>query len=147
VILAVVDETTRRHLLAAVSAHLVSLRRDGVPVPPEVPALATVLRSGGQRVPESANVRRSHTAAAPSASEVLAVDYRTAAQRLGVSVRTLKRRVAAGELPVVEIGGCRRIRESDLEAYVASLPVVNDGDMQAAAGAVVTPQGVERTRV
>ena len=119
------DETLRRHLLVALSAHLATLRRDGVPVPAGVAELADVLRNSGLRRPEAANVRHGVAADAGSAAEVLAVDYRQAAERLGVSARTVRRMVAAGELPVVEVGGCRRIRDSDLRAHIAALQAVN----------------------
>lgn len=42
-----------------------------------------------------------------------------AADVLGVSVRTLRRRVAAGALPVFRDGGVVRVREVDLRRYVA----------------------------
>jgi excisionase family DNA binding protein len=42
-----------------------------------------------------------------------------AAEVLGVSTRTLKRRIAAGELPVFVDGRVRRVRAVDLERYVA----------------------------
>jgi len=43
---------------------------------------------------------------------------RAAAERLSVSVRTLWRMVAAGELPVVHVRGCACIAEADLVSYV-----------------------------
>jgi len=45
-----------------------------------------------------------------------------AAERLGVSVRTIERLVAAGRLPLVHIESAARFRVSDLEAYVHDLP-------------------------
>jgi excisionase family DNA binding protein len=41
-----------------------------------------------------------------------------AAARLAVSVRTLWRMIAAGELPVVHVRRCACVAESDLLAYV-----------------------------
>lgn len=42
-----------------------------------------------------------------------------AAERLGVSVRTLQRLVASGQLPVFRAGRVRRVRPADLERFVA----------------------------
>ena len=44
-----------------------------------------------------------------------------AAERLGISVRTVERLVAAGQLPQVYIERLARFRVSDLEAYVNGL--------------------------
>lgn len=52
----------------------------------------------------------------------LAMTYGTAAARLSVSERTVQRLVAAGALPAVDVGGCPRIREADLQAFVDRLP-------------------------
>jgi excisionase family DNA binding protein len=43
-----------------------------------------------------------------------------AAAELGVSPRTLRRRIAAGELPVFRDGGIVRVSRADLIRYVAS---------------------------
>lgn len=51
----------------------------------------------------------------------LAVSYDVAARQLSVSVRTVRRLVASGELPRVDVGGCQRITTADLEAYVEGL--------------------------
>jgi len=42
-----------------------------------------------------------------------------AAQALACSVATVKRRIAAGELPVVVDGRLRRVSEDDLRRYIA----------------------------
>ena len=54
-----------------------------------------------------------------------------AAERLGVSVRTIERLVATGRLPQVHIERSARFRVRDLEAYV-------DGLTESAAGDVMT---------
>jgi excisionase family DNA binding protein len=51
----------------------------------------------------------------------VAMTYRDAAARLGVSERTVDRLIAAGELVAVDIGGCARVRLTDLRAYVDGL--------------------------
>ena len=40
------------------------------------------------------------------------------AERLQVSMSTLRRRIAAGELPVVVIGRSHRVRPEDLARYI-----------------------------
>jgi excisionase family DNA binding protein len=55
------------------------------------------------------------------AGEAFAMTYETAARRLAVSSRTVRRLVANGELPRVEIGGCSRIATADLEAFAEGL--------------------------
>lgn len=48
--------------------------------------------------------------------------YREVADLLGVSLSAVEVMVARGDLPVVHIGKCARVRRADLDAYVASLP-------------------------
>jgi excisionase family DNA binding protein len=43
------------------------------------------------------------------------------AKRLSVSVKTVRRLIADGELPAVKIRGRVVIKESDLTAYISSL--------------------------
>ena len=50
----------------------------------------------------------------------------TAADRLAISTRTLRRLLAAGDLPSVRIRAARRILASDLSAYIASNSTVSD---------------------
>jgi excisionase family DNA binding protein len=47
------------------------------------------------------------------------------AERLGVSVKTVRRLVADGELPAVKILSCLVVKESDLAAYISDLPSVS----------------------
>lgn len=50
------------------------------------------------------------------------LDYQDVADRMHVSVSTVKRRVRSGELPAVRIGPNVRVRPADLAAYIADLP-------------------------
>ena len=52
-----------------------------------------------------------------------------AAELLGVSTRTLKRRIADGSLPVFADGRVRRVRTVDLERYVAERLRVQRGSV------------------
>ena len=59
--------------------------------------------------------------------DVVAVTYSEAARRLSVSERTVERLIGSGALPAVAIGGCPRIRATDLTAYVEGRPVRTAG--------------------
>jgi excisionase family DNA binding protein len=48
----------------------------------------------------------------------VSVRMKTAAARLGVSVRTLYREIADGKLRVVHFRGCSCIEESELQNYI-----------------------------
>ena len=45
--------------------------------------------------------------------------------RLGVSRAKVYELIAAGRLRSVKIDGCRRVRSSDLQAYISSLPAAS----------------------
>ena len=87
-----------------------------MPVPAQLVELLSQLASAGQGRPKVADVE-----AEPHDSSVLLLDYNAAAARLGVSERTVRRLVAAGSLPAVVVGGCRRVRAADLAGYVEAL--------------------------
>jgi excisionase family DNA binding protein len=122
-----IDETSRLaevvgHLRLALSRHVRQLHQAGLPVPREVEELAGLLMhlaSLRQGPPRGADQL---TAALPPDRPVrLLVTKKEAAQRLGVSVRTLERLVATGRLPQVHVERLARFRVSDLEAYVSGL--------------------------
>jgi excisionase family DNA binding protein len=48
----------------------------------------------------------------------VSVRIKTAAARLGVSVRTLYRDIADGKLRIVHVRGCSCIEESELQNYI-----------------------------
>ena len=58
-----------------------------------------------------------------------------AAERLGVSVRTLERLVATGRVPQVHIERLARFRVKDLESYVDGLPESRPDDVDQASEA------------
>jgi excisionase family DNA binding protein len=88
-------------------------RLNGVHWPPELEALRLLVASDCQRRPIL------DFEADPGDS--LAMTYEEAARKLAVSSRTVRRLVASGELPRVEIGGCSRIATADLEAFAEGL--------------------------
>ncbi len=104
-------------LLKYVARELGDLRRryrqDGLHWPPELESLRLLVASSGQARPIL------DVDADPS--EALAVTYDAAAKRLSVSPRTVRRLVASGELPRVDIGGRPRITTADIDAFVKGL--------------------------
>jgi len=46
------------------------------------------------------------------------MDVRAAAWRVNVSPKTIRRRIASGELPAVKVGGVVRIDADDLEQFL-----------------------------
>jgi excisionase family DNA binding protein len=110
------------HLAAALSAHERRLRRDGAVVPAMFTDLAGLLR-------DCVRARQATTALCNGVTdsdddlmaERLLLTKGEVADQLGVSVRTVERLVAAGHLQLVSVEGARRIRVSDLAAYVDGL--------------------------
>jgi excisionase family DNA binding protein len=110
------------HLRIAVVRYVHDLRREGMAVPREVEELAsflTVLARVRQEAPRSGEEpRTAHPAPVP---DRLLVTKSEAAERLGVSVRTVERLVATGRLRQVQVERLARFRVSDLETYVRGL--------------------------
>jgi excisionase family DNA binding protein len=84
-------------------------RRNGWILPLELEA-AWAIANRRQKPPELAS--------GAARRDVLAMTYAQAARRLGVSQRTVERLVASGALPIVAIGGCKRVAVADLVEYV-----------------------------
>jgi len=122
----VVEGPLRRHLVAALEGYVAGLRRNGVAAPASLWDLLDALRSvtAGQSGPQDAAGGDSVDA---GTVQQIAYSYRAVAERLDVSQSTVKRLVKAGELPVVDILGSRRIRSADLDAYLESLATANRG--------------------
>jgi excisionase family DNA binding protein len=107
------DELTLRYIAELLEEHRQRCRRDGLVLPVGL-ASALALARGRQRPP------RFDPDGDPG--EALLVTYEQAALVLAVSKRTVERLVARGELPTVDVGGCRRIARDDLVAYVQTRP-------------------------
>ena len=75
----------------------------------------------------------------PGVEDRLLVTKGEAAGRLGVSVRTIERLVAAGRLPLVHVERAARFRVADLEAFVHDL-----SEEQAPEGDTATRRDPER---
>ncbi len=55
--------------------------------------------------------------------DALLIKIPEVAARLGVSRAKVYELIASGTLPAVKVDGCRRVRTSDLEAFVDGLSV------------------------
>lgn len=108
------DFAAAAHLRRALEAHGRWCREQALPMPDALLKL-TALASGGQERPKSAAVVE-----LPQTAPML-VDYVTAAERLSVSARTLRRLVAKGEVRSVQIGSARRIHVDDLDIFTTRL--------------------------
>jgi len=106
-------------VIGAIRAHARRFKLNGAIVPDEVWQIEAALTSGvtqGQAGSSSAASVRTEQV---SPMTPMCVTYETAADLLSVSVSTLKRRITAGDLRPVHIGGNARIRVSELNALVA----------------------------
>jgi excisionase family DNA binding protein len=115
-----------RLLALALSAHVRRHHQEGLFVPREVEELtAFLVRLARMRQDASSSAKEHAVAHYAPVPERLLVTKGEAAERLGVSVRTIERLVATGRLRQVHVERLARFRVSDLEAYVDSL---DEGD-------------------
>ncbi len=122
-LLLVLDEPTRRHLARAVADHLRWCRVNAIPPPPLLRQLTVVLAaSDGQGRPPDAEPLPAGD------SGPVALTYDDTAVALSVSARTVRRLVSSGELPVVNLGGCRRITRRAIEKYLSDKEQANGTD-------------------
>jgi excisionase family DNA binding protein len=110
------------HAMLAMTRHVRQLHHEGLPVPREVEELAVLLMqlAKTRQDPPALAGSSGTTHYAPMPDRLL-VTKSEAAERLGVSVRTIERLVASDQLRQVHIERLARFRVSDLEAYVNSL--------------------------
>lgn len=116
IFLAELDREAAVHLRAAVEARRRWCITNGYRWPDALSELARLLAAPGGR-------SRSSVDACPVCCDgdlvqPMALPYDEARRLVGVSEKTLRRWVAAGELPVVEVGGVRLIRPADLEEFL-----------------------------
>jgi excisionase family DNA binding protein len=110
-----VDTRARVLIAAALALGRRELRRSGTAVPSSFDELLSVLAARPEAAPSGQ--QRPQLDHNPPLPEPLLVDYREAARRLGISERTLRRRVASGDLRAVRIGRRALLRVSDLREY------------------------------
>ncbi|MDT0351697.1 helix-turn-helix transcriptional regulator [Pseudonocardia charpentierae] len=114
------------HLALAMTMHVRNLRQDALRVPPSVDELAAVLVHYVQTRQVATLAEHEWTAMSRAAHDDkmtgrLLVSKAEAAELLGVSVRTVERLIAHGQLPLLHIERASRLRLADIEAYVNSL--------------------------
>ena len=116
------------HLALALTRHARRLRQDRLSVPPAIDELASVLVHCARTRPAATWMDDEELATPTGAvARRLLVTKAEAAEYLSVSVRTIERLVAAGQLPLLHIEGASRLRLVDVEAYVDSLIPVESG--------------------
>jgi excisionase family DNA binding protein len=119
-----VEAPLRRHLVSALEGYVAGLRRNGIAAPSSLWDLLEALR-GVTAVQDGSRDASGDGSGDALVVPQIAYSYRAVAERLDVSESTIKRLVKAGELPVVDILGSRRIRSADLDAYLESLATAN----------------------
>ncbi len=109
------SDRLHRHLTRAIELYARACHADGGVLPSELADLYAAM-NGPERtkLEDDADER-------DVASMSILLTYQEAADRLGVSERTLRRLAARGDLATVSIGRARRIRPADLEAFVEAL--------------------------
>ena len=111
-----------RHLTLALCGHVRRLHQEGLTAPREVEELTYFLvRLARLRQDPSVSANGFGSGKDARMPNRLLVTKGEAAERLGVSVRTIERLVAAGRLPQVHLERLARFRVSDLEAFVNGL--------------------------
>lgn len=119
------DATLLRHVEAALRGHARALRRDGLPVPASLGALADVFAA--MRGQGGTTLATDEPAADPAGMTPLLVTKRGAADLLQASERTVARLIADGRLPAVRLSdGAVRVRLTDLDRFVADLTPANE---------------------
>ena len=110
------DWKARGHVAAALKAHVAWCRRQSIPIPAAVVELLSALTmadASGQTRPGN------QTAIPTSDAGAVLISFDAAAARLGVSTRTVRRLVAAGQLHAVTIGSRgRRVHVDDLTTFI-----------------------------
>lgn len=114
------------HLAVAMTRHVRHLRQDAILVPPSIDELTTILVRCVQTRPAATPVEPVWTTGNRAAQDDqvvrrLLVTKAEAADLLGVSIRTVERLIAGGQLPLLHIERASRLRLADIEAYVDSL--------------------------
>jgi excisionase family DNA binding protein len=106
----------------ALGGHVRRLHQDGLPVPREVEELTIFLmRLASARQDPPTLADPPGTIGHARVPDRILVTKGEAAERLGVSVRTIERLAATGRLRQVHVERLARFRVSDLEEYVHGL--------------------------
>jgi len=109
------------HLCLAVQQHRQWARTAGLAVPDELDQLERALANRARRGQDGTPLEDLWSVRHAQTMTPRLLDYAAAGQVLGVSVRTVKRLVAAGVLTPVKIGGSSRIRIEQVDDYLERL--------------------------
>lgn len=109
------DAAERAHLRRALAAHQVWCRCNGIAFPESLRPLVDRSSQERPRVGEALDLDDAPDVT--SGAEAM-MTYAEAGVQLRLSARSVRRRVADGELRAVSIGGARRIRRDDLDEYL-----------------------------
>jgi excisionase family DNA binding protein len=118
-LVAALDADAARHVAVALGRWRLELERDGMRPPAgarELEDQARAIGCGASEGPAGTISAALDELVHGQRMAPLLATYADAAQRLAVNVRTIKRQVAAGDLPVVHIGAAARIPHAALEA-------------------------------
>ena len=129
---------TGAHLARALDAHRLWCRANGHSMPADLVqlvALLSMMASNGQSRTTSSAVDD----LADTAPVVIAYTFAEAGTLLGVSERTVRRLVAAGELRSISVASAPRIHREDLEYYAQRLRSEKDGTALVANTGRTTP--------
>jgi excisionase family DNA binding protein len=110
------------HLALALTRYGRHLRQDRLSIPPMIEELTALLVRCARVRPAATRMdEKKPTAQADAVAKPLLVTKAEAAEYLRVSVRTVERLIAGGQLPLLHIERSSRLRLADIEAYVDSL--------------------------
>jgi len=109
------------HVCIALQQHRKWARTAGLAVPDELDQLERALANRARRGQDGTPLEDLWSVRHAQTMSPQLLDYAAAGQVLGVSVRTIKRLVAAGDLPVVRVLGAARVRVEQLDDYIARL--------------------------
>lgn len=110
------------HLVLAIARYEREASRDGFVIPREVDAVRVWLTDLAQARPHPTHVAQPLDVGEPEdVARRMLLSKREASSLLGVSVRTVERLIARGDLAAVRIGTAAKIRSTDLDDYVERL--------------------------
>jgi len=109
------------HTCIALQQHMKWGHTSGLALPAELAELEKALANRARRGQEGTPLEDLWSVRHAQTMSPRLLDYAAAGQVLGVSVRTVKRLVAGGDLPVVRVLGSARIRVEDIDGYIARL--------------------------
>jgi excisionase family DNA binding protein len=121
------------HLALALTRYARHLRQDRLSVPPAIDELAALVLRCARARPTTTRVddEEPRTQGGAVVRQLL-LTKAEAAESLRVSVRTVERLIASGQLPLLHVEGASRLRLADVEAYVDSLSQAESAPPRAA---------------